>query len=385
MAKNKTAKGVLRRLESLEKKQKKNTEKLRDRDERPTLKIGTQEVGLKKAFVSPNFKSKTVLTDSTWNYVEIYLRQKSADPNSKEALFYWEQARNFYQASKSLSMVSKPLTTYYCFLNAAKALLKVKGHSFNLKHGVTGSRKEGHFVLQNEYITLKPKGVVSGLCDYLGNPVKNGEPPYSLKDVFYNLSFIHRAFQLSYNGPQYPELFIPIQSPRYVFDKDRKLGWFETTLEEEHSNSRTLSNLVGFSIDRKYENNTFYTIRRNKTFTWNCRNNKPTDASVKALLRYHQKIRRQLKTIYGPDNLWYIKRTNLINNIIPRTQLVLIYAAMHRLSEMARYQPQSLIRHFEKNHSWLLNEFINKAPLQFIDEISCEITGDDFRVTGFRA
>jgi hypothetical protein len=57
---------------------------------------------------------------------------------------------------------------------------------------------------------------------------------------------------------------------------------------------------------------------------------------------------------------------------------------MHRLSEMTRYAPQALVKHLDKNHSWLLTEFINKSPLQFIDEISSEITGNDFRATGFR-
>ena len=374
---------VKSRLEKAEVRIKNLQEKVKDRKNRPTIQAGKIEIVLKKAHHNPNFTSKTVLTDSTWRYVEIFLKQVKTK-EAEEALFYWEQARNFYIASKSLSTVSAPLTIYYCFLNATKALLRFKKQNFNLKHGVTGKRKDGQFVLQNETLTIKAKGVLSGLCAYLGEPIKNNEPPYTLKDIFYNLSFIHRAFQLTFTSASYPELFVPIINPRYVYDKFRKLGWFEAQLEIEHSNNRTNANLVGFGLDRKYDNSIFYVIRRNKTFKWDCYRNKPTEDSLVGLNKYHNKIRKQLRTIYGQNNLWYIKRTNLSTHIIDRSNLVLIFATMHRLSEMARYEPQALVKHLDKNHSWLLTEFINKAPLQFIDEISSEITGNDFRATGFR-
>ena len=99
---------------------------------------------------------------------------------------------------------------------------------------------------------------------------------------------------------------------------------------------------------------------------------------------YYFNIRNKLRYIYSANDLWYIKRTDLKNHIIDRNTVVLILAGMHRLSELSRYQPQTLEKHLESDHSWLLIEFINKSLLQFIDNISSEITGKDFRVTGFR-
>lgn len=362
---------------------KKIKEDIRVRHDRPSIKIGTKEIALKKAIIQPDLLSDTVLTDSTWNYVEIFLKQQRSQ-EAEKALLYWEQAKNFYLATQGLSTISAPLTIYYCFLNATKALLTFKKVPFNLKHGVAGKRQDGHYLLQNELVSLKQRGILSSLCNYLIQPIKNNEPSYTLKDIFYNLSFIHRSFQLTYNSTQYPELFIPIINPRFVFDKYRKLGWFETKLEKEHSNTRTLTNISGFGLDRKYDNSIEYTIRRNKTFVWDCSRNRPSPASIASFNAYHFKIRNQLRTILAPNNLWYIKRSNLSYHIINRSSMVLIYAAAHRLSEIARYEPDSLKKHLEKNHSWLLTEFINKCSQQFIDEISSEITGKDFRVTGFR-
>ncbi|CAH8239481.1 hypothetical protein VAEU17_5700001 [Vibrio aestuarianus] len=58
----------------------------------------------------------------------------------------------------------------------------------------------------------------------------------------------------------------------------------------------------------------------------------------------------------------------------------IMFAAMHRLSELARYSPDKLAKHFECQHNWLLSEFITSASNQFIDEISSEITGYEFMI-----
>ena len=64
-------------------------------NERPQITIGNKKVSVRKSESKPNFGEKSVLTDSTWRYVEIFLKQKKAD----EALFYWEQAQSFFEAT----------------------------------------------------------------------------------------------------------------------------------------------------------------------------------------------------------------------------------------------------------------------------------------------
>lgn len=344
---------------------------------RPQIKHRTYNIELKKASINPNFESKTVLTDSTWDYVLTYLIRSS----NKEAVFYWEQAKNFYNATLSLDVISAPLTTYYCFLNATKALLKSKKVQFDTRHGVSGKRTNGQFKLQNEIIILQTKGVLSGLCSYLGEPVSIKEE-YNLKDILYNLVYIHRAHTLTYKNDT--ELYIPIFNPKFVFDKYRSEGWFQFQLEECYSNKQTLNKLVGYSIDRYYENINNYTLRRNKTFHWETSRNRPTEKSIDSFKKYYKKIRSDMLYIFSPNELWYLKRKDLSNRIISRHSMVLTIGAMHRLSELSRYEPQTLKKHLEKEQSWLLREFINKSILQFVDNISSEITGVDFRQTGFR-
>ena len=55
---------------------------------------------------------------------------------------------------------------------------------------------------------------------------------------------------------------------------------------------------------------------------------------------------------------------------------------MHRLSELSRYSPEQLAKHFQGRYNWLLSEFLAVAPLQFLDAISSEMTGHEFMPPG---
>ncbi|HDM8262140.1 TPA: hypothetical protein P0M60_002910 [Proteus mirabilis] len=351
---------------------------LKPRRPRQSVKVKNRDICVRKPKIIADLSSKVVLTDSTWQFVEIYLRSQNQD----DALFYWEQARNFYESTKILSVVSKPLTAYYCFLNATKALLEVKNVNYDLSHGVTGKRVNGHVGIQNELVKFQPAGVLAALGKYLGEHVPAGGEEFTLKNILYNLPFIHRAFTITYRNMA--ELFIPVLEPRLVYNNKEDKGWLELKLEPEHSTTRNLSRLVGYSLDPQYDNSVSYTLRRNKKFEWKLTKGVPTPGSLTKLHEYHKQRRKELRYIYSSNALWYVKRKDLKNNIINKSTLTLIFGAMHRLSELSRYTPQDLSKHLEKNASWLLTEFISKSIYQFIDQISSEITGNDFRVTGFR-
>ena len=90
------------------------------------IKLNNKQCRLMKAFNKPKYGSKTVLTDSCWEYVSLYLK-RSNTAGAKDAFFYWNQAHSFYLASNLLPDDAKPLTSYYCILNMTKALLRFKG------------------------------------------------------------------------------------------------------------------------------------------------------------------------------------------------------------------------------------------------------------------
>ncbi len=100
------------------------------------LRINNQAAYFRKAISEPLFGTESVLARDPFQYARLWLSRKC-----KEALPFWTQAENYYQASKILPLQSSPLTSYYCFLNAAKALLTVKGQNYKNRHGISGDHR----------------------------------------------------------------------------------------------------------------------------------------------------------------------------------------------------------------------------------------------------
>lgn len=321
---------------------------------------------LHKAVSSPHVNEKTVLVTSTWDYVDLWLKRAK----KHEARFFWSQAKSFYEATQNLPKTSAPLTAYYCFLNATKAFLLTRGHQFGDQHGVSGFALSGPSALSNEKIKFKTAGILPALCQVLGEQIN--QDTYSLKDVLYNLPYIHRAYNLT--TPSDPELFIPINNPRIVKSDTTHEAWFCAELQEKYATQHTIKKLPnGFERDIGHPDE--FIIRCTRRFDWRPRE-KP--ASLVRYKTYHHRLRQEISYINGSNKRWYLKRGNMDNRLIKRNALPLAFAAMHRLSELSRYSPDKLAKHFDCQHNWLLSEFISAAPNQFIDSISSEITGYEF-------
>jgi hypothetical protein len=337
------------------------------------ITIKNRTIRVHKAVVKPAFTAKTVLVEDNWDFVDLWLRKRSGQ---RKAEYFWKQARAFYEASKLLPKTSSPLTIYYCAMNAAKALLLSKGITPSPSHGLDGKTIGGKTSLSNETITLKGGGVLAELCRYFGESV-NGET-YDLKSIFYNLPFIHRAFCTSYTSEQ--ELFIPIHDPIFVRKKTSRESWFCCEIrDKKFQNENTIQTLEKFERDLGVEDK--FIIRRQKRFNWI--RGSLLSQNLTTLTNYHRKVRRSTFYIYGLSRLWYLKRGPANDGVIPRSTLTLTFMAMHRLSELARYSPDALDRHFFCRHNWLLSQFIHRSLDQFIDEISAEITGFDFMLPGY--
>jgi hypothetical protein len=112
---------------------------------------------------------------------------------------------------------------------------------------------------------------------------------------------------------------------------------------------------------------------------------KPTATEIADLGRLHRQLRVDLHYINGAQTLWYVKGTGPKVGRLSRQPPTLVLAAMHRLSEICRYRPHELAAHLSGQRNWLLSEFIQMSPGQFIDEIASELTGHQFLVPNVRA
>lgn len=334
-----------------------------------------RKLSIHKASINPSIGQPTVLVTDTWDFVDLWLKQN----HKNSARFYWKQAKNFYDASVSLSKVSSPLTLYYCFLNATKALLEAKGIAYKEWHGVSGHSEGEVTTLENEKVNLKSRGILPELAKYLDYPIStNNLSVFSLFDCFYNLPFLHRAFLLTYRRAT--ELFIPIHNPLIVKSKKSNEAWFCAELDENYQDTHSIKKLPqNFERDKGYEDKVIIRCKnRPRRTRWSAKMSESD--KIKNYKKYHKKLRKHLFYIHGSPTSWYLKIDKHGNNNIVWHPLILSFAAMHRLSELSRYAPEKLARHFECKQNWLLSEFLKSAPMQFIDEISSEITGLEFKV-----
>lgn len=344
--------------------------------------INSKEISLLKPLTFADYESKTILTDSAWEYVELWLKRHK-DTRSQEALFFWQQAKHFFHASECLPQNSKPLTSYYCCLNATKALLCINGINVqNISHGITQDRYKQikSNSLDKAEVIFLGTGVLYELSKYLGEDVT--KKTYNIKDLLYNIPCIHRTYSITYEGT--PELFIPISNIRFIREDTVSKGWIEFCVDSRYANGNALRYLPkGYKRTHIEDKAHCYIRKENGRFNWDIHLDKKE--RYKNLSNYHKKIRKELFYIYGNTKLWYIKK-DLPNNshTLKRNSLTLIFAVMHWMSELVRYNPQRFEKYMETKQNWLLHEFIEKALYQFVDEISCEITHQEIMSTGFR-
>jgi hypothetical protein len=328
--------------------------------------LNNKVLSLHSCVTTPDFGASTVLSDDPWDYVNLWLKRS---PN-KQAIFYWEQAHEFYNASISLSNISSPLTSYYSMLNATKALLLVKNIQFADLHGVSGEVINSKKHLHSEVVFFKQQGILSNLCSYLGENITNKEK-YSLYQIFYNLPFLHRAFTLTYQSAK--DLFIPIKQAMFVRKDDSNEAWFSMELDGRYVTPRTHKILpVGYEVDKGVIDK--YIVRKKQRFKLEA-NGK---LNIDKLIPYHKSVRSDVFPIFAPTNRWYLRKNLTSAAKLDKSQMPLMFAAMHKLSELARYDPIRLAKHLENQQNWIIVEFLKMAPAQFINNIASEITGKEF-------
>lgn len=343
------------------------------------LNLGGRDLHLMKSYLTPNYVQRTILTNSAFDFVELWLSSRK-EAKQGNALYYWKQAKNFYIATKSLEIDSQPLTAYYCCLNAAKALLGLKNVNLtNISHGVSSARGDTKGNILKDKIIYAGSGVLWELSRLLGESTAKEE--YLLKDLFYNIPCIHRTFTVTFSDCA--ELFIPVNDIVFEQMNDGSRNVYARfQIDEKYANGHVKRYIPRvFEETLKEEKDLFYRLK--KRFKWDI--HKPIADRKMALTEYHVKIRKLFYYISGNSMLWYIKKDLPGNNsIIQRSQITLIYGVFHWLSELVRYNPIAFSKMLSSRQNWLIKEFVEIGLSQFIDEISCEITGCNIMRTGYK-
>lgn len=344
------------------------------------LKIKSRTLRLMKPFTNVKYDGKTVLSNSVFEYVELWLSGKGGI-KYEDSLFYWRQARDFYKATKILPIQSAPLTAYYCIMNATKALLSVHGLKLvNISHGVSSPRGNNIGDIRKDEIIYDGGGVLCELSKILGE--STNKETYKVINLFYNIACIHRTFTITFG--KMTDLFIPVDDLVFVKVNDRSnKAYIRFRIDNKYCSSGVLKNINNAfeKTTGPVRNRVYY--RSKRRFGWNIHTRQ--SERLKELSKFHTRIRNSFYYINGSSMLWYIKKELPgSKNIINRSSLTLIYGIMHWLSELVRYNPSAYTSLLKSSQNWLVKEFLEIGLDQFIDEISSEISGVNILCTGIR-
>jgi len=341
------------------------------------IRIGGRDLRPHKATVNPRLGSRTVLSNSHWEYVALWLRRE----HKSDALLYWQQAQTFSAAAVGMPIASAPLLFYYSFMNATKALLSAKGVTFHEHHGIRAHNMRGpssKIALSNEGVALLQRGVAPALSQYLNET--ETQTRHSLEALFFNTPCIHRTFCLTYRNQQ--DLFIPLTDTELLFDSATNSAYFAAKLSQDFVGAKFINRLPTSLIadPAAQDQRSIRSIASVPLGTSRPR----SAADFATLAMFLRSLRPDIHYLAGSQTLWYAKAVVPGPTRLRRSPLTCTLLAMHRLSELCRYKPIELSSFLGGQKNWLLNEFVRMSPPQFLDEIAAELTGQQFMIPNVR-
>jgi len=303
-----------------------------------------------------------------------------------EALAFLEQAQDFYQ-SASDRLATKPLLTYYAFLNLGKALLRVLGYPGDLEmavHGLAEERVTPGADLDNFAVVAK-KGyggrlsVYSEVLDRLGFARPAHNHSYPITELVPQVVVGHRLWR---EATGRTERFVGIEKIQMVQDSGAKELWLRLYVQRGDLDrySITHKRLIeeGGLADEFREVDTALT---GENGDWMCLEQKaalaytgrPTDVLLDLVEPMKHKLWRIITTM--PERgyrKYYIHLTPPAEqNRLP--QIASLWCLIFYFGSVVRYRPQDFDAMTAGKYGAFVSEFIGAQSEQLLYMMASEM------------
>lgn len=296
-----------------------------------------------------------------WALLDYIIKQfvKYKNRDTKEFLLsLHEQAKYFYQAAEVAPVKSQPLLFYYSFLNLAKAYLCiVQGMSPDNEymHGISTSVNR-HTSIQTAEVTVKPlldsgrASVAHLLLSSFGDQISfMTATTLSIKECLASCIGIHRTFCETYNEQ---ETFVRLIDPK-CYREGKRLE-FVATLKK--CDAATVAILISQGMDVRSVEGKYEFHQELVKPGYNIRKQDWIDLSSvllsKGLRAYTD----------GNEYRMYLP----LSAKVPVSSTSVIYAVMFFLGSVTRYHPYFFDSLMDEKEQWLISEFLNTQPRQFL-------------------
>lgn len=296
-----------------------------------------------------------------WALLDYIIKQfvKYKNSETKEFLLsLHEQAKYFYQAAEQAPVKSQPLLYYYSFLNLTKAYLCITQRTSPddvYMHGIETVVNRATSI-QAAKVTVKPMGasarisVAYSLMASLGDQLPfQSSTDLQIKDCLSSCIGIHRTFCETYDEK---ESFVRLLEPKC--QRDGKKLEFLAKLKQ--CDSVTVGALIaaGFDIRRNGDDYEFHQELNMPGYSIRKQDWEDLSSALlsKGLRAYTD----------GNEYRMYLP----LSPKVPISSTSVIYAVMFFLGSVTRYHPYFFDSLMDEKEQWLISEFLNTQPRQFL-------------------
>lgn len=304
---------------------------------------------------------------SFWDYIiKQHLIRKGKGTESF-LLSLHEQSKYFYQAAEQAPLRSQPLLYYYSFLNLAKIFLcltegldstKTYQHGIATSVGCNTTLDTAEVKIQSLHGSPKIS-VAYHMMTLLGDKINLTTPTiYSIKDCLRSCVGIHRTFC---ETSREEETFVRLEG----LCCEKRGQSLILTSRLRHCTTKKMADLNTMRYAVRQEGDAYlyeetynmpdYTLRKQQ---WLDFSNQIKD---KGLWSYTD----------GHEYRMYIASSRKVKLSSPS----IIYAIMFFLGSVTRYNPYFFDTLMDAKEQWLISEFLNTQPKQFLYFMSSAIVG----------
>ena len=326
------------------------------------MKYGFPLFSRPSSLVSLGKNEKLVISD-IWAFWDYVIKKASKDRKEEDFLkSLLEQAKHFYITAEVSPVKSQPLLYYYSFLNLSKIIINLSGRHGPRKmymHGMTENHnhKFAHSTITKQKQKINLVQVAHELVSVFDPNISTGDIVINVRDLLNHCVGVHRAYSEIYNQP---EVFYRLKSQK-LYKNGRELV-YKAELQCSVVDLPSLT-ARGYAITQEDER-IYYT--------------------EKVVMPKYSPTRKDyaaLSSAIQQKGIWYFISSNgytmyLSNSAIGRySQESIIYMSMFYLGSITRYHPYMFDEIFSDKEQWLMSEFLNTQPKQFLYLATARILG----------
>jgi YaaC-like protein len=301
---------------------------------------------------------------------------------------FLKQAEGYFRVAQKLPYRSSALLFYYSFMNLAKALLEIRNVPYNSHHGLTPHIDDSAADMQRQSVRRKRDGIFSALYRLEFGEELPGQS-ISLKELLARVSEITFQFESAILYAR--QAFVQCKA-RILVDGPAKESWallalpgnivatlpsgmkpsFEQTYEQVNLDKNNARLLLDFFADRHQG---YWYFQSRVTVPLTPEGAVPMKPHFDAL---HASLGKCLDPRYIDDE-WDFTVVMPVSTQGATTiyfrEYMAVYLTMFYLGSLVRYRPDYLESLLGSTAAWILESFVNSAPLHALRVFASKISG----------